>query len=162
MTESNDSKPAARPTPPTPYEQLGGREKVLALAECFYDKMELREPALTALHDGEPGKVSRRSRDRFALFLVGWLGGPQDYIVQNGHPRLRMRHGRVPINIEMRDAWMRSMNAAMDAQEIRGEIRSFLNARFAELADFLRNVQEPSSPTNTAGEPGISLRKRTE
>ncbi len=147
---------------PTPYEQLGGREKVLTLAESFYDLMELHEPALTALHDGEEGKVSRRSRDRFALFLVGWLGGPQDYIEQNGHPRLRMRHGKVPVDIAMRDAWLRAMEMAMDAQQIHGEIRSFLTTRFADLADFMRNVQEPSKGAlNSTDEPGMSLRKRS-
>ena len=51
------------------------------------------------------GKVSRNSRDRFALFLMGWLGGPQTYSETHGHPRLRMRHGHVPVNLANRDAW---------------------------------------------------------
>ncbi|HEX2734612.1 MAG TPA: group II truncated hemoglobin [Polyangiaceae bacterium] len=126
-----------------PYDQIGGRQAVLELAERFYDIMEQTEPALTALHQlDEQGRISRRSRDRFALFLVGWLGGPQDYIAENGHPRLRMRHARVAVNIAMRDAWLRCMERAMDDRGVAGELRAFLSPRFAEVADFMRNVEE--------------------
>jgi hemoglobin len=119
---------------------LGGREAVLALAEAFYDHMEEHEPELTAVHVCDsPGKVSAASRANFGLFLVGWLGGPQDYMAQRGHPRLRRRHGHVPIGEGMRDAWLRSMNGAMDARGITGDVRAFLDRRFAEVADFLRN-----------------------
>lgn len=111
------------------------------LVERFYDAMTEREPALARLHpcDAE-GRVARASRDRFALFLIGWLGGPQDYIEQHGHPRLRMRHARVPVDEAMRDAWLRCMAAAMDAEHVTGEVRAFLDGRFAEVADFMRNV----------------------
>src|SRR4051794_11467267 len=85
--------PPVMPINNKPYEEIGGREKVLALAERFYDVMERAEPALAALHElDSQGKVSRRSRSRFGSFLVGWLGGPDDYVRENGHPRLRMRH----------------------------------------------------------------------
>lgn len=126
---------------PTPFEIIGGREAVLRLAERFYDVMEETEPELARLHPLDAsGKVDRGSRDRFALFLVGWLGGPQDYVAQHGHPRLRMRHVRVPVNIAMRDAWVRAMNRAMDDVEVPLELREFLRERFAEVANFMRNV----------------------
>ncbi len=126
----------------TPFEMLGGADKVTALVETFYDVMSEQEPALAKLHSCDPeGKVARTPRDRFALFLVGWLGGPEDYIQQNGHPRLRMRHGRVPVNGPMRDAWLRCMTAAMQRHGITGEVRTFLDSRFAEVADFLRNTE---------------------
>jgi len=125
----------------TPFEQLGGADRVRALVEKFYEVMSEREPALAKLHPCTPdGRVAQPSRDRFALFLIGWLGGPEDYIAQHGHPRLRMRHARVPVDENMRDAWLRSMSAAMDAEGVAGELRSFLEDRFAEVADFMRNV----------------------
>ncbi len=129
----------------SPYALLGGREPVLALAEAFYDAMERTEPALTAVHkrDAE-GRVSRQSRDRFGLFLVGWLGGPQDYMDQHGHPRLRRRHSGVAIDSGMRDAWLRCMGLALDARGVEGPVRGFLDRRFAEVADFLRN--HPDAP----------------
>jgi hemoglobin len=125
----------------TPFEMLGGADRVRALVERFYDLMSEREPALARLHRCTPeGQVDRRSRDRFALFLIGWLGGPQDYIEQNGHPRLRMRHNKVPVDVPMRDAWLRAMAAAMDAEAITGDVRAYLDQRFAEVADFMRNT----------------------
>ncbi|HRI64908.1 MAG TPA: group II truncated hemoglobin [Polyangium sp.] len=124
----------------TPFDRLGGESAVRELCEHFYDVMDRDEPALARLHPlDHRGKVSRESRDRFALFLIGWLGGPQDYIAQHGHPRLRMRHARVPVDIAMRDAWLRAMHTAMDETNTPAELRSFLETRFAEVADFMRN-----------------------
>jgi hemoglobin len=126
--------------PAAPYELLGGKDVVLDLARRFYDVMGADEPALARLHPcDENGRVQDGPRDRFAMFLVGWLGGPQDYIAQHGHPRLRMRHGRVPVDVAMRDAWMRCMTKAMDQAGITGPVREFLDVRFSDLADFLRN-----------------------
>jgi len=127
----------------TPYELLGGTPRVRALVERFYDLMGEREPALARLHECTPdGRVERGPRDRFGLFLIGWLGGPDDYVQQHGHPRLRMRHARVEVTLAMRDAWLRCMTAAMDELAIAGEVRDFLDGRFAEVADFMRNVEE--------------------
>ncbi|MDQ3035359.1 MAG: group II truncated hemoglobin [Myxococcota bacterium] len=133
------------PSPPlsTPFALLGGEDAVRALAEAFYDAMDAEEPALARVHElDEHGRVSRGSRDRFALFLIEWLGGPHVYSTVHGHPRLRMRHGRVVVGVEMRDAWLRSMQRALDARGVTGDVRAFLDARFAEVADFLRNVRE--------------------
>ena len=128
--------------PATPFALLGGEAKVRALVERFYDHMSAHERALAELHKvDEHGNVARVSRDRFGLFLIGWLGGPQDYIERHGHPRLRMRHGHVKVDVAMRDAWLRSMTAAMDAEGVTGDVRRFLDGRFAEVADFLRNAE---------------------
>lgn len=128
---------------PSPHDLLGGRDAVLGLAHRFYDAMERDEPELTAVHDCKaPGKVTDSTRDRFGLFLVGWLGGQQEYMERFGHPRLRMRHRAVPITIAMRDAWLRSMATALDEGNVTGDVRAFLDERFAHVANFLRNVPE--------------------
>lgn len=123
-----------------PYDLLGGEAPVRALTEAFYDAMDAHEPELAKLHalDAE-GRVSRESRDRFGLFLVEWLGGPRQYSTVHGHPRLRMRHAHVRVDVAMRDAWLRSMQRALDTCAVQGEVRVFLDQRFAEVADFLRN-----------------------
>ena len=123
----------------TPFELLGGETAVRALVERFYDAMDEHEPELGRLHPLEDGKVSRASRDRFALFLIGWLGGPQDYMRLHGHPRLRMRHAHVPVSQAMRDAWMRAMCLALSDASVGAESRAFLEQKLADLADFLRN-----------------------
>jgi hemoglobin len=123
----------------TPFQLLGGETAVRALVERFYDAMDEQEPELARLHPLENGKVSRASRDRFALFLVGWLGGPQDYMRLHGHPRLRMRHAHVPVSEAMRDAWMRAMRVALADAGVSPESRAFLDEKLTALADFLRN-----------------------
>ncbi|MEZ4362475.1 MAG: hypothetical protein R3B48_19955 [Kofleriaceae bacterium] len=128
----------------TPFALLDGAERVRRLVGRFYDVMERDEPALAALHQrGEDGKISAAFRERFALFLIGWLGGPQEYIERHGHPRLRLRHARVRVDVAMRDAWLRCMTAALDGEAVAGPVREFLDRRFAEVADFLRNTAEP-------------------
>jgi hemoglobin len=126
----------------TPFQRLGGEAEVMALAAAFYDAMDADEPALARLHalDGQ-GRVNAGTRERFGLFLVGWLGGPQHYVERHGHPRLRMRHGHVPVDTAMRDAWLRCMRQALDARGVTGGLRRFLEERFLQTGDFLRNTE---------------------
>ncbi len=125
----------------SPYFLLGEDEELVhRIARSFYTHMAEAEPALAQTHtlDGA-GRISERTQQRFARFLVEWLGGPARFTPENGHPRLRMRHGHVPIDSKMRDAWVRCMRFALDECDVRGEVRVFLDARFFEVADFLRN-----------------------
>lgn len=127
--------------PLTPFEQLGGGEElVVRIARTFYARMAEAEPALARVHElDDSGRISERTQERFTRFLIEWLGGPANYSPREGHPRLRMRHARVPVDSAMRDAWMRCMTFALDEQGVGGEVRVFLELRFGELATFLRN-----------------------
>ena len=126
--------------------KIDGKKRAFTVAcGIGYDAkvMDATEPELSRLHELDAqGRVSRRSRDNFALFLIEWLGGPRNFSETRGHPRLRMRHGRVPIGESMRDAWLRCMARALDEQGVSGNVRGFLDARFAEVANFLRNAPE--------------------
>jgi len=123
----------------TPYQHLG-YESAFALAKRFYDHMDANEPELVAVHRrDEDGHVAQEVRDRFANFLVEWLGGPPHYSSVHGHPRLRMRHAHVPIDAAQRDAWLRCMQAALDHPTVPPPVREYLSRRFGEVADFLRN-----------------------
>jgi hemoglobin len=124
----------------TPFDRIGGEPAVRALVERFYDAMTELEPALARLHPcDDEGRVLPASRERFGLFLIGWLGGPQDYIAQHGHPRLRMRHAQVPVDGDAAAAWMRCMRTALDGSGVEVDLRAFLDAKLGDLAFFLRN-----------------------
>jgi len=127
----------------SPFARLGGEEPVRRLVTRFYDHMDADEPELAAHHErDEQGRVSARARENFALFLIEWLGGPKNFSATRGHPRLRMRHARVPIGEKMRDAWLGCMARALDDEGVGGDVRGFLDTRLAEVANFLRNVSD--------------------
>lgn len=127
----------------TPYELMGGEDRVRALVSRFYTRMAMEEQPLARLHEvDDEGFVSARTQERFALFLIEWLGGPRRFSELYGHPRLRMRHAHVPIGVDMRDAWLRSMSGALDDLALFGDLRVFLDERLAHVADFLRNIPE--------------------
>lgn len=135
------------PPDETPFALLGGEDVVRQLTELFYDAMDEHEPALARLHRlDDDGKVHPEARRRFGLFLMGWLGGPQDYVASYGHPRLRMRHARVRVDAGMRDAWLRCMTRALDQIEIEDRVRAFLDHQLAHTADFLVNAPDADAP----------------
>lgn len=50
---------------------------------------------------------------RLRDFLIGRFGGPQRYIEQRGHPRLRARHMPFAIDAAARVRWLELMDSAL-------------------------------------------------
>jgi hemoglobin len=125
----------------TPFDQLGGIAGVRALVDRFYDLMDL-EPGFAALRALHPPTLDG-SRDKFAWFLTGWLGGPDLYIERFGHPRLRARHLPYPIGVSARDQWLTCMGLAMAEIGAAGgftqDMQQRLLTSFANTADHMRN-----------------------
>jgi hemoglobin len=126
-----------QPSPTTPFEWMGGEEKVKALAERFYDLMDLEAGYvdLRASH----GSELERARQNLFWFLCGWLGGPQHYTERFGHPRLRMRHMPFKIGIKERDQWLACMDQAMGDVGVDETLRARLRDSFFQTADWMRN-----------------------
>ena len=122
----------------TPFEWIGGEEKVKALVERFYDLMDL-EPQYAALRAAH-GTELARARENLFWFLCGWLGGPQYYTERFGHPRLRMRHMPFRIGVVERDQWLACMDQAMGEVDVPAELRARLRDSFFQTADFMRNT----------------------
>jgi hemoglobin len=137
----NDPVSIGEEKPATPFEQLGGVDGVRALVDRFYDLMDL-EPDFAALRALHPTSLDG-SRDKFAWFLTGWLGGPDLYIERFGHPRLRARHLPYPIGIEARDQWLTCMGLAMaeigEGGGFTADMQERLMISFANTADHMRN-----------------------
>jgi hemoglobin len=135
VTDSADTRQ------PTPFELLGGLEGVRALVDRFYDLMDL-EPEFAELRALHPTSLDG-SRDKFAWFLTGWLGGPDLYVERFGHPRLRLRHFPYAIGIRERDQWLTCMGLAMaeigEAGGFTQDMQQRLMASFANTADHMRN-----------------------
>src|SRR5215469_10644784 len=85
-----------------------GEEGFARLVAAFYRQVpddDLLGP-MYPQHDREGAE--QRLRD----FLIFRFGGPQRYIEQRGHPRLRARHLPFRINQAARDRWLQLMNKA--------------------------------------------------
>lgn len=122
---------------PTHYEQLGGDAGIRRLVDRFYDLMDTAPEAATIrrLH----ATSLKVSRDKLHKFLSGWTGGPDLYVQEHGHPRLRMRHFPFAIAARERDEWLWCMDRALDEHEMPDDLRQFLKQRFHQLADHMRN-----------------------
>jgi len=80
------------------------------------------------------------AEERLKEFLVGRFGGPQRYIEQRGHPRLRMRHMPFKLDQRARDRWVSLMERALDEAELPKESKDLLCAFFHHMATFLMNT----------------------
>ena len=121
----------------TPFEWMGGEDRVRALVDRFYDLMDL-EPAYSELRAAH-GSTLQVARDKLAWFLCGWLGGPDQYVERFGHPRLRMRHMPFSIGILERDQWLACMDQAMGETGVDPVLRERLGKSFFQTADWMRN-----------------------
>ena len=132
-----EDKPPGEPPFETPFAWIGGESQVHALVDRFYDLMDL-EPGYAALRAAH-GTELANAREKLKMFLTGWMGGPQRYTEQFGHPRLRMRHMPFSIGIAERDQWVACMDQAMQETEIDGALRTRLKESFMQTADWMRN-----------------------
>lgn len=133
----DDDTPENTTPATTPFEWIGGEERVRALVERFYDLMDL-EPGYAALRAAH-GSDLASARQKLFWFLCGWLGGPDLYVERFGHPRLRARHLPYSIGVRERDQWMACMEQAMHECELDPLLVSRLKASFANTADWMRN-----------------------
>lgn len=132
-----EDKPPGTPPFETPFAWIGGESQVHALVDRFYDLMDL-EPGYTALRAAH-GTELANAREKLKMFLTGWMGGPQRYTEQFGHPRLRMRHMPFSIGIAERDQWVACMDQAMQETHVDATLRTRLKDSFMQTADWMRN-----------------------
>jgi len=121
-------------TAPTIFETLGGAATFERIVARFYEGVD-SDPVLRPLY---PDDLTQSKRD-LALFLMQYFGGPATYSQERGHPRLRMRHMPFAIGQAERDAWMRHMTAAVEAEHLEPALRDVLLNYFDRTATFMMN-----------------------
>ena len=120
------------------YELIGGADKLREMVDRFYDLMQL-EIEFAGINQMHP-QPNDSSRDKLFWFLSGWMGGPNLYIEQFGHPRLRARHLPYAIGVAERDQWLRCMAWAMQDVGIAEPLQEHLMNSFYQTADWMRNT----------------------
>lgn len=123
--------------PETPYQRLGGAEGLSDLVRRFYGFMEMMPEAgvIRRMH----GRDLARAEEKLFKFLSGWLGGPNFYWEEFGHPRLRKRHLPFAIGPRERDQWLACMSRALDEVVADPELRQRLLQAFTQTAQHMIN-----------------------
>src|SRR5262245_49558950 len=76
---------------------------------------------------------------RLRDFLVMRFGGPDRYLRDRGHPRLRMRHAPFAINQPARDRWVMLMEQSLTEVQLPEAVVPALRRFFHDAATFMIN-----------------------
>ena len=122
------------------YRQIGepGIARVVA---AFYRRV----PHDEVLGPMYPADDLEGAEQRLRDFLIYRFGGPQQYLEQRGHPRLRARHGRFAIDRRARDRWMTLMTEALAESELPSDVEIAMRTFLDGIATFLVNRSEGGS-----------------
>ena len=120
-----------------------GAEGFTRLVAAFYRQVPQDDFLGPMYPAGDLAGAEQRLRD----FLIGRFGGPNTYIEQRGHPRLRARHSSFPINQTVRDRWMLLMNRALGEAALPEEADQVLRKFLDDTSTFMINRVETGKDT---------------
>jgi len=112
-----------------------GEEGFERLIRAFYAQVP-GDPILGPMY---PKDDLAGAEERLRDFLIGRFGGPQRYVEQRGHPRLRMRHMPFAIDPAARNQWVTLMDRALDETQFPEDVTSLLREFFHGVATFMIN-----------------------
>ncbi len=111
-----------------------GEEGFARLTRAFFQRIP-HDPVLGPMYEPDLEGAEERLRE----FLVFRFGGPDRYLQQRGHPRLRARHLPFAIDAAARDRWVALMEEAMGEAALPAEAVAPLRKFFHEGATFMIN-----------------------
>ena len=117
----------------TLYSKIGP-ESLRKLVDTFYD-IVFDESSISHLFKTDKSVV----RDKQYQFLTQFLGGPQLYTAEHGHPRMRMRHNPHKIDEAARIEWLRCMKLAISKMDFEPELGEALYNCFPRVAAHMQN-----------------------
>lgn len=121
--------------PLIPYEEIGA-EKLSELIDLFYSKVAVH-PDLHPIFPDDLTETARKQKQ----FMTQYLGGPNLYSDEHGHPMMKARHMPFPITPTRAKAWLGCMSEAMDEVELEPVIREFYFRRLELTANHMVNKE---------------------
>lgn len=122
--------------PLIPYEEIGA-EKLSKLMNLFYSKVAVHPD----LHEIFPDDLTETIRKQ-TQFMTQYLGGPNLYSNEHGHPMMKARHMPFPITPTRAQAWLSCMSDAMDEIELDPKFRDFYFRRLQLTAKHMVNKED--------------------
>ncbi len=120
----------------SPYEAIG-EERLHQMIDLFYEKVA-KHPNLSKIFPDDLTETARRQKQ----FQTQFLGGPQLFTEEHGHPMMRRRHLPFPITPTRAQEWLECMSEAMDEVGLDGELREFYFQRLVITAHHMINTPE--------------------
>ncbi|QOB04986.1 globin [Staphylococcus aureus] len=117
----------------TPYDIIG-KEALYDMIDYFYTLVE-KDERLNHLFPGDFAETSRKQKQ----FLTQFLGGPNIYTEEHGHPMLRKRHMDFTITEFERDAWLENMQTAINRAAFTQGVGDYLFERLRLTANHMVN-----------------------
>ena len=124
----------------TPYEDIGA-EKLSELLHAFYARVA-KHPLLIPIFPEDLTETIRKQ----IQFQTQYLGGPNLYTEEHGHPMMRARHIPFKITPDRAQAWLECMIGAMDEVGLEGKFREIYYKRLEMTAHHMIN-----SPNDEGG-----------
>ena len=112
-----------------------GEDGFERLVSAFYRRVPGDEILGPMYPPDDMAGAERRLRD----FLVGRFGGPQRYIAERGHPRLRARHFPFAIDPPAARRWLELMGQALEEADLPAEADATLREFFGAVAAMMVN-----------------------
>jgi hemoglobin len=119
------------------FEEIGGFETIDRLVQAFYQRIE-EHPELRQIFPEDLSESARKHKK----FLTQFLGGPPLYNEEFGHPMLRARHLRFPIDAKLRDAWLESMKDAIVDASIQEPWATIILQHLTMTAHHMQNIYD--------------------
>ncbi|HSI66586.1 MAG TPA: globin [Planococcus sp. (in: firmicutes)] len=123
--------------PIIPYEEIGA-ERLSQLIDAFYARVA-DHPTLKPIFPSDLTETARKQKQ----FMTQYLGGPNLYSEEHGHPMLKARHNPFPITPARAQAWLECMAEAMDEVGLSGKMRETFYKRLVMTAHHM--VNQPDS-----------------
>jgi hemoglobin len=123
------------------YQAAGGEQGIRQLVDDFYDIMATLDSSqhIFNMHPHDSPEDQPRTRDKLAMFLCGWLGGPIRYADKYGEISIPRAHAHLAIGGEEMSAWLRCMKLAADKQPYSDEFKHYLLTQLSVPAGRCKN-----------------------
>ncbi|MBD7907342.1 globin domain-containing protein [Sporosarcina gallistercoris] len=122
--------------PLIPYEEIG-EARLSELIDRFYAKVA-KHPDLIPIFPPDLTETARKQKQ----FQTQYLGGPNLYTEEHGHPMMKARHMPFAITPTRAKAWLACMAEAMDEVGLDGPLREIYYQRLVLTANHMVNRNE--------------------
>ncbi|WP_411843648.1 globin [Salinicoccus sp. HZC-1] len=121
---------------PLPYKEIG-QETLYRMIDIFYSYVA-EDDRMNFLFPDDLSETAYKQK----LFQTQFLGGPNLYNQEYGHPMMKMRHMPFRITPKAKEAWLENMEKAMNDVGLDEELKSYMLARYTMTANHMVNSKD--------------------